>query len=282
LRVQEINGDFEIRYREPKNSKKKFKKRFRWLKFILTLILLATTLVLLALSPLFSINRIEVVGSQHYNSQDIIASTNLVPGYNGFKAIANDPAHIFLLRYDRAEKNILKNYSYIKKAVVRYILPNRIRIEITEREPFGFVAFLGTNLLIDNEGYVLEAVNNAGNLNFPDIKGLKFEHYEIGQVLQVENSECLSTAVNILETVREGDEVDNFKVYNLVDSVDVSDLKKVNIVLDSRVKVILGNTQDLSYKLNYLKQIFIKGIKKDEKGVLDFSSGDNPSFIPEK
>ena len=282
MRIQQINNGLESNTYNKMKSKKKFKKKHFRLKFILVFILFSTVIVLLALSPLCTIKQITVSGGQHYKQEDVVAVSGIVVGNNGFKTIGSNLNSIFSLRYGNSEKSILKNLPYVKNVVVKYAVPDKVRIILTERKPICVVPYLGTNLLMDEEGYIIDTVNQgAGNYNLPLVKGLKFEHFELGQPLKVDNSENLQAVITTFGAITDSDKSDKMKIFGLIKWIDVSDLKKICLFVDSRITVNIGDMQDLSYRISFLKQIYSKNLKPDDKGLLDFTTGENPDFVPE-
>jgi cell division protein FtsQ len=72
-------------------------------------------------------------------------------------------------------------------------------------------------------------------------------------------------------------------IYNVVDYIDVTDWDNIQIMLDGRVRVNLGNYKKIgNYRLSFLREIFFNKLDETDKGYLDFTTGDAPSFIPDK
>jgi cell division protein FtsQ len=286
LKVQEINIDMRHKGKKPPIEKKKIKRKFRWLKFILILILSGSAIVYLALSPLFNITAIEVQGNQYYKKDDIAKITDITIGNNGFKTIGGDLSSIMTLRYRKSEKKIISSLPYLKDVVAKFVLPNKVVIYVNERKPLGLIQNLGTNLIIDEEKYVLDTIDNIQGSKLPLIKGVKIQHYEVGQELKSEDPENLDLAVKLTEAVNDADKDDKIVIAGLINYIDVSDGSKVYLLIDSRISVNFGNllvtdSNQIDYKIRFLKQILTNSLNKEAKGFLDFSSGDNPKFLPE-
>lgn len=281
MKVQMINEDLELRNKKRKKNQRALKRIVFWLKFVLTTGLLVATFVLLALSPLFSVNKIEVRGAVHYSEESLISLSGAIKGVNGFRQVGSSPGNILMLRIGSAEKVIRQNCPYIKAVKVRYILPGTIMIDALERTAAAAVPFMGTSLLVDRDGFVLETLPPDTVQKLPAIKGLKFENYELGKKPEYLNPDAMQTAFRVLDEIKVLDGNESEKLHDAVDSVNVSDLSAVSFSLESRLRVNLGDMQDLNYKLSTTKAIFEKNIKKEDKGILDFTSGENPVFTPE-
>lgn len=250
------------------------------LKFILTLALIMIIVAYIALSPLFDIKSIVVSGAVHYTGEDITAVSGIFGGENGFKLIGSSLADIFTLRIGGAEKQLKERCPYIKTARVSFVPPSKVDIDIQERTAYAVIMSNGTSIVLDREGYILEMQTAAGN-HLPVLKGLQFKGSEPGSKLTFQNPEAFDDVLKVLDVIQESDAKDDFKLYNCVDAVDVGDLSNFKVSLDSRVVVNLGDLQDLNYKINETKTIYAENLKKDAKGILDFTMGEYPVFRPE-
>jgi cell division protein FtsQ len=281
LKIQELDGDYKTLHRKKAKPKKKFRKMRFWIKLAVAMPLLFTILVLIALSPVFNITDIEVQGSKYYKSDEIIDLSDILIGSNGFKGLGNNLANILELRNGDAEERILKSCPYIKDVTVKFVPPGKIRINIIERSPMAVVPYIGTSLIIDSEGYVLDTVRENEAQNFLLIKGLEFDYFELGEKLELSNSENFDKVVQVINEIKESDEAGDYNLLGLIDSIDISDSKKIRLFIESRLVINLGDTRELNYKIAVLRQVLMKNIKKKDRGLLDFTAGENPVFIPE-
>lgn len=298
MRFDETSDSIEYKQKHIKKMKKARKKRrIKFFRNLIVLILFVVAVIALAMSPLFSIDRIEVYGSKHYTDDELIDASGLIKGSNWFRTEDNflkdnDLKDILLFRSTVAQKNILKRCPYVKSVVVRLKTPRRVGITVTEREPAALVPYKGTNLVIDSEGWVLDAHNNAEDYSLPEIKGLNIISYEMGQALITENPDWLETynkVMNIIKrTENNSDDDGNIVTANVnklskdIKYVDFSKEGNIYINLDSRITVNLGDINDLSdYKVIFLREIYFEHLANSDRGYLDFTSEDRPSFIPE-
>jgi cell division protein FtsQ len=68
----------------------------------------------------------------------------------------------------------LEQIPWVSEAVVRRSLPNRLNIDIRERQPMAFAKVSNTTLLVDEEGILLERTSEmASEFDFPVIVGLE-------------------------------------------------------------------------------------------------------------
>jgi len=266
------------RFRRKKNAGRLISR----LKFLLSAALVTAAFILLALSPLFNIRSIQVNGNRHYKAEEIIDISGVITGANGFKTIGSSVPDLFRLRYGKAEEALVKNCPYIKNATVRYVIPSNIVINIVEREPFMVVPYLGTNLVTDEEGVVLDTAENADKSGLPCVKGLTFGQFNLGQALKTDDPEVLRTSIRVISAIRDSDGENGFNFLRLVKYIDASNTNGIFLFVDSRLTVNLGDMQDLNYKISFLKQIYAKNLKKSDRGYLDFTNRKSPSFVPEE
>jgi len=270
-----------------KRKARRRKRRLKFFRSLLLSVLFVGTLVLLALSPLFNISSISVSGNIHYDANEIIGVTNLVVGNNWFRTNGWDVKSILLFRSIQAEKSIEEKCHYVKKASVRLGIPNKVNIALTERDPFVVSPYMDKYLIIDKEGYILDLKDDISGLNLPCVKGLGFDGCQLGQALNAEDSRKFDIYIKVVDEIKN---LDNDNVYDsskaifkYVNYIDVSDWDNIGLMLDSRIKVNLGNYKKISnYRLSFLREVFFNKLDKNDKGYLDFTTGDTPSFIPEQ
>jgi len=286
LKIQEITTGAE--YQPQKKHKRKKKKRIlSFFKFVFFFLLIAAILVCLGLSPLFSVKRIEVYGNKHYNSSEVIDASGLIIGNNWFKSNSVNLKGIVTFRSIDAEKLLLQRCPYLKSAVVRINFMGVVGIEVTERDPVALVPYMGSNLVIDSESFVLTLSSNAADEKFPVIKGLECDSYTLGQALSVHDPKYLEAFGKVMEVIatadaNAGERGKEFSIKDAISYIDISDLDNINLYLDSRIAVNLGNYKEISeYRINFLREIFYFQLKEEDKGLLDFTSGEYPSFIPD-
>jgi cell division protein FtsQ len=291
LKEKYLNDNFDSQKEAKRRYKRKMeKRRKRALKFfrsLLLTVLIIGTLVLLALSPLFNISRIDVYGNNEYTADEVIGVTDLVVGNNWFRTNGLDFKSIFLFRSIKAEKSIMKKCHYVQNVSVRLSFPNVVRIALTERVPVAIVPYSETNLLMDDKGYILDSKVDVSKYKLPQILGLSLDNCVLGQAVNAEDKKKVELFNMVLDEIRK---VDNDKVYDSskailkhVNYVDVSDWDNICILLDSRIRVNLGNYRKIGdYRLSFLREIFFNKLAETDKGYLDFTTGENPNFIPDK
>jgi len=111
------------------------------------------------LMQLASLDQIEIVGSQYVSRS--VMTESFVPDLG--KSILRVPLD--------ARRRALESIPWVERATVQRALPNRIRVEVTERMPVAFLRLGNELALIDAGGVVLEKPL-GGDFHFPVVSGL--------------------------------------------------------------------------------------------------------------
>jgi len=267
-----------IKKKNAQKKKMKRKKRLiRTLKFLIFVALLSGIFYLMTTLQMFNITKIEVYGNSKIKSQDIISATNIYIGGNGFKHATKDFNTGILLRYGDEENRILKSFSYVKTAIVRYKPPKKVRIDIVERKATYYLKYLQSYLLIDADGVVLED-SMRPFAKFPLAEGIEVDSYNVGQVIKSDRMIALERIKTLMSEINKNDETNKSKFKPLLTSIDVSELFNIKITLDSRIKADIGDLKDTEYRLNFLRDIYFSKLGKDEKGKLEFNENQKYDF----
>jgi cell division protein FtsQ len=257
---------------------KKRRRAKKRLKVIIAVAGLLVILCILLFAPFFNISDIEIKGNIKYTNQEIIEKSGLILGENGFRRLKMTPQSLLELRIVESEDKI-RQLPYVKDCTVKLVFPDKVSIEITEREPRAFIRYLDNYLYVDKEGYVLETSNDELPINLKEIRGIEFLKYTIGE--QLEDSELIKTGVEVIEAINSSDQNSGFKLYDVVDWIDMIAEDNLLLSLDNRIIVRFNPLDQLQYTIDYTKEIFFKKINSHETGRLEFLKGQYPSFIPE-
>ncbi|NMB32983.1 MAG: FtsQ-type POTRA domain-containing protein [Clostridium sp.] len=284
--LEEYRGTIERNCQRNRGGKTRRSKVLVLARFAIIAVIAIILLVCLALSPLFCIKSIEVGGNKRYNDNEIIEAANLQMGDNWFKSADIKMKNMDIFRSVGAEELLLKRCPYLETAAVRLRLPTRVKITVTERKPAVLIPYFGTNLVIDSNNYVIDTIGDAEGSSIPIARGITCNGYTLGQALETEKPEGITALDTVLKTISSSDlnAGDRDKEFDILDSmtyIDVSDLENIHICLDSRIIINLGDYKKINeYRIDFLREIYYLQLKRDDKGFLDFTSGEYPSFIP--
>lgn len=260
-----------------KKKKRSVKTRLGILLFFLGLI---SFFLILLFAPFFNISSIEVVGANRYSPEKIKEVSGVLIGENAYRKLKFKAEAILGLRLLDSE-DMIKQLPYVKTSRVSIVFPNKILVRITERQPAAYLNHLDNYLAVDNEGYVLETSNDKPMDGLKEIRGIEVAKYTIGGQLETKAISLIGKGIEIIENIRQSDTNTDFKLFEVLDWVDMVDSNKALISLDNRIIVRFNPEDKLRYTIDFTKEIFFKEINSKEKGRIEFSEGQNPTIIHE-
>ena len=237
-------------------------------------------------SPFFYVDNIIVNGNMYYEKQKIVEKVDINKEVNIFNFLGGSINHLVSFRSEEIEERVSK-LPYVKSAKAKLKLPKTIIIDIVERKKAAYIKHLGNNLIIDSEGYIIDSMSDEQieGLDLIDIRGIYFESYILGEKLKPQPSDSIEQESNNISIVLQSDSATNLKLNDKIDWIELGNGSNVILCLDNRVTVNLGIVRDLDlirYRVELMRHIFYKNITSVEKGLLDFTKGENPSFIPQR
>lgn len=240
------NNSHKILQEEIQENTKKLEKKQKRNKIIRNLLLvtlIGTALVLLMLSPIFNIQTIEIVGNMQVSKEELLS-------LSGIKVDEN----IFKTNNIKIEQNIKQN-AYINEVDVQKIIPNKVKIEVKEREPSYMLEYGNGYVYINNQGYMLEISSIKKEL--PILIGISTskEDYKAGNRLNEEDLIKLSTIIKIMDVAQTNG------INKLITKIDISDSNNYILYFETEKKIAyLGDCSNLETRM-----LFLVGILDKEK-----------------
>lgn len=240
---------------------KKRRKRILF-RLVLLLTLLTITVTYAFKSDFFNIESIKVEGNTKISDEQIVNSSRINIGEN-----------IFRIKKSQSENGI-KYLPYIKEVEVYKSFPRTISIKVEERKPVIQVKALSSYILIDNEGYVLEIVDERVE-DLTSFIGFDINNAKPGE--QISKSE---QNLNIFDFI---DEEEILNILNKISYVNyIYDIKEINIELFNGIGVAFGTLDNVKYKLRVLDKLLIDIEKKQLPcKMIIMNKGDNPIVVTE-
>lgn len=260
-------ADSEIVYTQP--------KPFNRNRFLLRLATVAAVVLALVfgMSIFFKVENVTVAGSEKYSAWDVREASGIRTGEN-------------LLTLNRAKISgkIRTELPYVKSIRIGIKLPNTVNIEIVEMDVvYAVEASDQSWWLMDASGKLVEKISASAAKGYTQVLGVRLESPAVGSQavaeepvpdqtdsagqtvpVTVRGSERLSTVVTILQYLEENG------VIGQAASLDVSNMKQIELWYEDRYQVLLGDTTRLSYKVKSMKQA-IDQQKDYQTGILDVS-----------
>lgn len=255
----------KIRNKKLLEQEKKKRKRRRFVRFCVMLFLTMVALIIIFVSPVFSIKEIVIKNNNKILADKIISMSGIEKSDN-----------IFLFSKDSAINEILKSEPYVESVKIHRKLPNKVVIEVIERNPsLQIQVDENTYAYINSQGYILEY--SETKLEMPVVNNTKtdFESLRNQEETTRLNEDDLNSLGLILKvmSVMKDYELDSYIV-----GFDVSNSYDLQIRLNQKNKLVhLGDCSDLNTRILYLKKILED--TKDEKGEIFIKGNLNEDYV---
>ena len=233
------------------------RRRIRWRRILIALCLLAAIggAVALYRSPLLRVEEVQVVGARNLSAEQVANLADL-EGASMLNAPLGD-----------AEARIVA-LPLVKGAKARIRWPDKVRIEVIERTPWGYWDLAGTSYVIDGEGVVLAEVKPP--------EGAPVIH-DTGDPASLSpgdrvDTDAVSLAQTLLASVPE-------QLSMNVARFEYTPENGLSLVTDAEYRVVMGDSQNVNYKLAVWKTVEEDIGREAMAGhVLDLRFRDRPSF----
>lgn len=257
---------------ERNNSRKRIRRRRRWMNVygLVVLILVLTAGVTISYTFLFNINEIRVSGeSDMYTAEEIVNASGIKEGDN-------------LLRLDtkKSEQLILDNLLYVETAVVDRDFPSSLEIRVTRCVPAFNVHYDEGTLLVSRKGKIL-ADNGFITDGLPIIYGYEPSVTTPGKGAVSSNEHKDEAFSSLIKSLEANPEIE-------LATVDMSDEHSIIVNYKNGMIFKMGNWTDVDYKLNLALTVMNDESVKGKKGYLtmigthqcSFRTSDDPVEVP--
>ncbi|MBR0380470.1 MAG: undecaprenyldiphospho-muramoylpentapeptide beta-N-acetylglucosaminyltransferase [Mogibacterium sp.] len=255
-------GELKDRIAARRQEKDRKRKSFRTKFYVVTITLLVSiAAALLSLSPVFTVDSIEVRGNSHYTTEEIINMAHAVPGKN--------------IIYNANKEEItsyLEQNPYIKSARVSRRLPSTLVIKVRERqEKFAF-RYDDDYLIMDEDGILLKKTRNKPNQTM--VEGNVVNRIKLGEPLGTEDERLFRETVDLIKATSKAD------LYFV--RIDMSSRNKVRAYIYDTLLVRTDYDSLMTNLKNgrlhqIVEKLFDDGIRR---GTITFNEDGSASFMP--
>ena len=255
-------GELKDRIAARRQEKDRKRKSFRTKFYVVTITLLASiAAALFSLSPVFTVDSIEVRGNSHYTTEEIINMAHAVPGKN--------------IIYNAGKEEItsyLEQNPYIKSAKVSRRLPSTLVIKVRERqEKFAF-RYDDDYLIMDEDGILLKKTRNKPKQTM--VEGNVVNRIKLGEPLGTEDEKMFRETVDLIKATSKAD------LYFV--RIDMSSRSKVRAYIYDTLLVRTDYDSLMTNLKNgrlhqIVEKLFDDGIRR---GTITFNEDGSASFMP--
>jgi hypothetical protein len=250
-----------------KKKKKKIKKKFRKLFVSTAAFITAAVVVIFCLyyvyfkTDYFNVTEIHVSGNKLYNMDYIKTKSQIEDGEKIFNVDRNKV------------KNIIEDEIYVENARVAYELPNKVFIELTERQEKYQIFYNNEYIVTDEEGFVLRIGTEKNELI--TIESLADVLYNVGEIIEIagiENVQSIFQAVDYIDGEFGAETVKNLYI-------DSNNSFLIETEYGTFIRIELD--EDIKYQVVFAMKIINERLNNNlvvANGLIDFTKGDSPVY----
>lgn len=253
----------ETKKRKTKKKKKKFRKLFVSAAAFIT----AAVVVIFCIyyvyfeTDYFNLAAIHVNGNSVYSKEYIVQKSQIEVGEK-----------IFNIDRERV-KSILEDEVYVEKARVIYELPNKILIELTERQEKYQIVYKQQYIVTDNYGIILRTGTEKNELI--TVESLTDVLYNVGEKVQITGVENINSIFQTIDYINDefgSETVKSLKIYS-------NNSFLLGTEYGTFIKIKLD--EDIKYQIVFAMKIINERLNNNldvSNGLIDFTKGDSPVY----
>ena len=170
-----------------------------------------------------------------------------------------------------------KELPFLKVKDIKKTVPNKLTLEVEEIKKYGYIESDGVNIFFDEDKKIIEIKEDVEE-NILKIKGVEILDPKIGEKIKIKSEDKGKNLHKILDLLKENG-------LNEPTEIDLSNELKVSVGYQNRINILIGNLNELDYKIKTAAEIINNKLEKDESGELDLSmldQGDTSYFRVKK
>lgn len=230
----------------------------------LLLFLLAVLVAMVYMgTEVFQVKAVTVTGNKNIKDDDIIRIAGIPLGQNIFKI-------------DRKEiKERVESNPFLKVLSIEFNYPDEVIINVEERKPVAAIPYLGSYVVIDVEGYVMEICDKLEDVPYPLVQGLGLMGCTVGKPVSVADWYQVKALSRVLE------EVYKQQLEEDISEIIVENPNDIFMVSQNGTVIRLGQAIEVDKKLKWLKTPNFREIDSTgANGILDVSAANQAIFKP--
>ncbi|GAW92140.1 cell division protein FtsQ/DivIB [Calderihabitans maritimus] len=228
----------------------RYRKGSVFLRSILFVLLVLAAIYFFLQSSLFDVRKVVVKGLSTVDRQQIIQLSGIQPGLN-----------ILRLDVNRIKTKVL-THPMIKSVKVSRRFPDRVVIEITERNPLALIPSATGFMVVDEEGSVLKKVQEISNLSLPLLTGVVVNR-EIFPGEAIRHNKNLEEGLRLLQSLTP-------EQRQLIAELDVANLERLKAYTPAGLEVRLGTGENIVEKMALLETIHYQWVEQGKIDQLEY------------
>lgn len=250
----------EIR-REQQRKQIKKRKRKSFMAFIAFVAVISIGLGFYIYNNVALVKNINVEGGSTYSVKKIVKTSGVLEG-----------DRLLAVREKRIREILTTELPYIKDAEISYKFPDTLTITVVPTQDKLLLVEKNKYLRLDKDGKVLSSSKTKMKDGLYKIEGLTYKKHETGSVyvpVTGEESKYEMAKSVALEAEKAG---------LSKGTVNVSDLQKITFTYEGRIRIYLGDAEDLAEKLEFAYKTIELAAPDKQTGYIDMRFSERGYF----
>ena len=252
-----------------------FSNRALILMLLIFILLIGVFLVLIL--PSFYVKEIVITGTKEVSNEQLISAMGLEMDDHLFSNIGGGFIQVIGLRYGEIEDELSAKFPYIESVEVRFALPSKVTVEVTERQKIAYVDLPDGYAVVDRKGTVVEIEPMTDHPNVPLMLGLPVNSVRLGEKIVMDNQDGFDLCIVVFGAVIDADQSNvadkDFQLMKCVRSVRYVDSKTIFLTVDlpesaRSIAVKIGGLKNLKDDMNWLRHALSTNAFDDMQGTL--------------
>lgn len=256
--IKIINGE------EVVVSRKK-RRRNMSLYYVLIIIFVVLAMIFLSFTYFFRIKTIDVSGNTLYTTEQVIEQSGVKTGDNLFRTDTK-----------AVENRISSAFPYFESVIVKRNLASTLTITVKEATPAVSINYNDNEfMVVSTTGRILETGLSSPRDGTAEVYGMEMTELRSGT--QYKDKDSIKKTV-LDEIITESKKLG----LNKITKIGMTERTDIRLIYNGTIKIKLGSSQDIPFKLSYIKSVIDK-LGDDYSGTLIYHSTESGiSAIPDE
>lgn len=235
-------------------AKKRYKKIFRRINYILLSIVLCFIFVIICMALFLKIEHIEVKGNERYTKEQIIDESGISVGQN-----------LYAINKKSAEAAIIAEYPYVSDVVIRRKLPSTLNFKVSEDQPKYFTEICGEYYILSDTLRVLERTTEMPSTEEQPLVRIMFSEIKsavVGESVTFDKDLTFDYIHNFIQALNGHDAAEHLT------SIDLTKKYNIYVTYQDRFKIYLGDNSETEMKLTFA-ELMINTFEPAQRGEVD-------------
>lgn len=219
--------------------------------YILTALFVCAIFIGICIAVFFRAQNITVTGNSFYTTEELLEACSL-----------SDKPNLFSVKSSDLEKRVVAKLPYVSKISIKRVLPSSLVINVKEEAPVYYTIIDGDYFLLSSSLRVLVISKDNSFLN--EMPGLiristpRVKSAILGYALEFIRDKNFDFTLGLIGDIAE-------TVFNSnINFIDASDKYHIVLIMfDGRYRIQLGNNENISEKLDFVKAVMDKSFNEN-------------------